>query len=126
MSPLQQRLRYLLSTLSVLLLLGLVAAAWGWWRIRASLPQLDGGRTLVGLSGSVTVERDKLGVPTINGTTRLDVARATGFVHPQDRFFQMDLLRRTGAGELSELFGPRTLEIDRAHRLHGFRHIAEK
>jgi hypothetical protein len=59
--------------------------------------------TLAGLSAPVTVERDALGIPTIRGETRLDVARATGFVHAQERFFQMDLLRRTAAGELAEL-----------------------
>jgi penicillin amidase len=126
MTPFETRLRYLLSTLSVLLLLALVVAVWGWWRIRRSLPQIDGGRNVAGLAAPVIIERDALGVPTIGGTTRLDVARATGFVHAQDRFFQMDLLRRTGAGELSELFGERTLEIDRKHRLHGFRRLAEK
>lgn len=126
MTPLQKRLRHLLSVLSVLLVLTLLTAAWGWWRIRSSLPQLDGSRTLAGLGAPVTIERDSLGVPTLSGTSRNDVARATGFVHAQDRFFQMDLLRRTGAGELSEIFGPAALEIDRAHRLHGFRHLAEK
>ncbi|MCS0660651.1 penicillin acylase family protein [Massilia terrae] len=57
----------------------------------------------------------------ITGQDRLDVAYATGFVHAQDRFFQMDLLRRSGAGELAELFGPKALPLDRAHRLHRFR-----
>ena len=126
MTPLHKRLRALLSTLSVLLLIAIVAAIWGWWRIRRNLPQLDGNTAVAGLAAPVTIERDSLGVPTLNGTTRLDVARATGFVHAQDRFFQMDLMRRIGAGELSELFGLKTLEIDRAHRLHGFRHIADK
>lgn len=126
MSPLQLRARYLLSALSVLLAVALIAAAWSWWRIRASLPQLDGAHALAGLGAPVTVARDSLGVPTIEGKTRIDVARATGFVHAQDRFFQMDLLRRMGAGELSEIFGPATLEIDRARRLHEFRRTAVK
>ena len=126
MTPLEKRLRYLLSALSVLLLLALIAVVWGWWQMRSSLPQLDGTRAFAGLGAPVTIERDALGVPTIRGTSRNDVARATGFVQAQDRFFQMDLLRRTGAGELSELIGPATLAIDRAHRLHGFRRSAEK
>jgi len=126
MTPLQKRLRHLLSVLSVLALAALLAAAWGWWRIRSSLPQLDGAHPLQGLAAPVTVERDALGVPTLTGASRIDVARATGFVHAQDRFFQMDLLRRAGAGELSEIFGPKALGIDRAHRLHGFRHLAGK
>ena len=126
MSPLEQRLRYLFSTLSVLLLLVAAAGGWGWWRIRASLPQIDGKRTLPGLSAAASVARDAQGIASLSGRTRNDVARLTGFAHAQDRFFQMDLMRRTGAGELSELFGTAALEIDRAHRLHGFRRTAEK
>src|SRR5882757_9963788 len=126
MSPLQKRFSHLLSVLSVLLLIILAAVAWGWMQMRGSLPQLDGTRTLAGLSAPVRVERDALGVPTITGATRADVARATGFVHAQDRFFQMDLLRRSGAGELAEIFGAVALPLDRAHRLHGFRPTAVK
>src|SRR5438552_17728141 len=73
----------------------------------------------------VTVQRDSLGVPTIRGETRVDVARALGWLHGQDRFFQMDLLRRVSAGELSELFGKRALPRDRAFRMHGFRKLAQ-
>ena len=55
----------------------------------------------------VGVARDEQGVPLLQGSNRLDLAYATGFIHAQDRFFQMDLLRRVGAGELAELFGAR-------------------
>jgi hypothetical protein len=67
------------------------------------------------------VARDAHGVPLISGGSRLDVAYATGFVHAQERYFQMDLLRRVAAGELSELFGERALSVDKSHRLHRFR-----
>ena len=109
-------------------LLALLASGAGWLylRLHGSLAQLDGAAALPGLSAPVTVERDVLGIPTIRGETRLDVARATGFVHAQERFFQMDLLRRTAAGELAALFGPAALELDRAHRLHRFRHRARQ
>ena len=56
-----------------------------------------------GLTAPVTVARDAAGVPLIGGGNRLDLAYATGFVHAQERFFQMDLLRRTAGGELAEL-----------------------
>jgi penicillin amidase len=92
-----------------------------WLLLRASLPQLDGQRHVAQLAAPVTVTRDADGVPTISGANRLDVAYATGFVHGQERFFQMDLLRRSAAGELAELFGPRALPLDRAHRMHRFR-----
>jgi len=124
-SALWKRLQLLASVLSVLFVLALLAAGWLWWRMRASLPQLDGTLPLASLSAPVKVERDALGVPTITGASRADVARATGFVHAQDRFFQMDLLRRSGAGELSELFGPAAVPLDQAHRLHGFRRTAQ-
>jgi penicillin amidase len=93
----------------------------GWYFLRGSLPELDGQRTVPDLHGGVTVTRDDAGVPSIAGDNREDVAYATGFVHAQDRFFQMDLLRRTAAGELAELFGAKALPLDRDHRLHRFR-----
>lgn len=120
-----KRLRLLASTLSVLLLVALLACGWFVWRLRASLPQLDGTATVAGLGRAVTVERDALGVPTIRGESRADVARSLGWLHAQDRFFQMDLLRRSAAGELAELFGKRALPRDRAVRLHGFRKLAQ-
>lgn len=106
-----------------LLLLTVLAA---WLFLRASLAQLDGEHRVTGLAGPVTVERDADGVPLISGASRQDVAYATGFVHGQERYFQMDLLRRTAAGELAELFGPKALPADRTQRLHRFRARAEQ
>jgi penicillin amidase len=105
----------------VVLALCLLAALGLWFFLRGSLAQLDGRRSAAGLAGSVSVSRDAQGVPSISASDRNDVAYATGFVHAQDRFFQMDLLRRMPAGELSELFGEKALETDRTHRLHRFR-----
>ncbi len=113
----------------MLVLVVLVAGGTGVWlygRISASLPQLDGEVTLSGLAARVTVERDALGVPTIRGSSRVDVARALGFVHAQERFFQMDLLRRSGAGELAELVGPAAVKRDRLARVHRFRDVARR
>lgn len=120
------RFRILASIVSLLLLFVLFLAAWLWWVMRHSLPQLDGTVRLPGLSAPVTVERDALGVPTIRGKTRLDVARALGYLHAQDRFFQMDLLRRRAAGELAELFGRAALPLDREARVHDFSALARK
>ncbi|MBA5689188.1 penicillin acylase family protein [Rugamonas apoptosis] len=102
---------------------GLVAASalGGWLYLRASMAQLDGELQVPALHAQVSVARDAHGVPLISGADRLDVAYATGYVHAQDRYFQMDLLRRVAAGELSELFGARALGVDRVHRLHRFR-----
>jgi penicillin amidase len=94
--------------------------------LRASLPVLDGSVDLAGLADPVVVQRDAGGVATIRGSSRLDLARATGFVHAQDRFFQMDLARRRAAGELAAMFGLVALATDRENRLHRFRHRAEQ
>src|SRR5688500_12988393 len=101
----------------------------GWWaraQVRSSLPQIDGTLRAPGLSAPVVVTRDALGIPTIRGRSREDVALATGFVHAQDRFFQMDLARRRAAGELSALIGSATLVVDRQTRLHRFRAEARR
>jgi penicillin amidase len=94
--------------------------------LRASLPVLEGSVDLGGLADPVVVQRDQLGVVTIRGSSRLDLARATGFVHAQDRFFQMDLARRRAAGELAAMFGPVALATDRENRLHRFRYRARQ
>src|ERR1700738_4740911 len=106
----------------LLLLLFLLIAVLGlvWGTLSASLPTLDGDLEAAGLQRPVEVERDALGIPTIRGKNRKDIAYATGFVHAQDRFFQMDTLRRRAAGELSELFGSGTLPADREGRAHRF------
>ena len=119
-------LRVLLLLILVLVGGGAAVAVWARAEMRASLPQLDGEHVLGGLSGSVTVEHDALGTPTIRGASRDDVARATGFVHAQDRFFQMDLARRRAAGELAALVGARALTADREIRLHRFRDEARR
>jgi penicillin amidase len=108
------------SLIVVIVIAGLLAG-WAYRMVARSVPLLDGEVVIDGLAEAVTIERDALGVPTIRGENRLDVARALGFLHGQERFFQMDLLRRRAAGELSELFGAGALSVDRASRLHQFR-----
>lgn len=105
----------------LLVLLGFALGLWLRGQVRASLPQLEGEVPLAGLEAAVRVERDSLGIPTLHAESRTDLARALGFVHAQDRFFQMDLLRRRAAGELGALVGPGGLRLDRAVRLHRFR-----
>ena len=116
-----RKLTYLAAAVAALLL-ALLAAGYG--LLRASLPQLDGELRQAGLGAAVRITRDARGVPTIEAHDRLDLAYATGFVHAQDRFFQMDLARRLAAGELAELFGAVALEQDRRTRLFRFRSVA--
>jgi penicillin amidase len=119
-------LRALAVLAAVLILAILLGGLWLRGRLTASLPQLDGERRIGGLSAPVEVERDGLGVPTIHAANRLDAARALGFLHAQDRFFQMDLLRRQAAGELAEIVGPAAVKTDRGHRVHRFRERARQ
>jgi penicillin amidase len=119
-------LKIVLAALLIVLVAGLAGAFWARSRVRASLAQLDGTRPIAGLTAAVKVERDRLGIPSIRGATREDVARALGFLHAQDRFFQMDLARRRAAGELSALVGVRALALDREIRIHRFRAEAHR
>ena len=103
----------------LLLLLLLVVALW--LAMRASLPTLDGTAALPGLSAPVSIQRDALGVVTIDAANETDALRALGYVHAQERFFEMDLMRRASAGELSGLFGKIALDADKAARVHRMR-----
>jgi penicillin amidase len=119
-------LRALRRTLLVLVVLLLMLAGAAYFTLRASLPPVDGESRRSGLSATTTIERDALGVPTIRGVNRRDVAWATGYAHGQDRYFQMDLSRRLAAGELSELFGSIALDTDKRMRIHRFRDVARR
>ncbi|MBI5766826.1 MAG: penicillin acylase family protein [Verrucomicrobia bacterium] len=121
-----QFVRVVVFALSALALLLVAAGGWFYLSLRASRAQLDGRATAAGLGAPVSVTRDALGVPTVRAATEVDAMRALGWLHGQERFFQMDLLRRRGAGELAELFGAAAVPIDRSARLHGFRKIARE
>lgn len=107
------------SLLLVLVVVLLVVAVW--MMMAASLPKLDGEIGVDGLISPVEVERDPLGTATVTATSRLDAVRALGYVHAQERYFEMDLMRRTAAGELAALFGPAAIEVDKRHRIHRMR-----
>lgn len=106
------------------LILVLMFAVYGF--LRGGAPRLDGTVGLQGLTAEVTVTRDGLGVPSITAADRIDAMRTLGFLHAQDRFFQMDVLRRVAAGELSELLGPTVLDVDRHTRLFRLRTVARE
>ena len=118
------RLRLLASAVSLLVLLAAAGSGWCYWQLRRSLPVITGKLVLPGLGAGARIERDAQGVPVIHAANRTDLARVTGFAHAQDRFFQMDLLRRRAAGELAELLGKTAVPFDRAVRPHRFRRLA--
>lgn len=96
-----------------------------WWLLRRSIPQTDRSMTLAGLLAEVEVIRDAWGVPHIYADTAHDLFFAQGFVHAQDRLWEMDFQRRLVAGRLSEILGATTLEIDRWMRVLGLRRQSE-
>jgi len=120
------RIRKLLR-LSIWMVLVLLAALalFGWMRIRGSLPILNGELTVTGLVEPVSINRDAKGIPTLTASNEMDLALALGFLHAQDRFFQMDGLRRLPAGELAAVFGPGMIETDHLMRRHQLRKVAQ-
>jgi penicillin G amidase len=106
----------------VLLVLGVAI----WWFVYRPLPQLDGTATVSGLHAEVSVERDNWGVPHIRAGSLEDLAEAQGYVTAQDRLWQMDLLRRASRGQLSEVLGPKTVEIDKDFRVLNFARAADR
>jgi penicillin amidase len=93
--------------------------------MRASLPQLDGTIHVAGLAAPVTVTRDPQGVPSIHAATLDDLLFAQGYITAQDRLWQMDALRRAGAGDLAELLGPSLVDHDRQQRILQLRNAAD-
>lgn len=111
--------------LGVLLLL-VIGAVFGVVTVRRSFPQTEGTLTLPGLEATVDVYRDTLGVPHIYASTQHDLFFSQGYVHAQDRFWQMDFWRHIGSARLSELFGESQLEADRFLRTLGWTRIVQQ
>lgn len=86
-----------------------------------SLPKLDASIGSNAISNDITIARDRLGTAVVTADSRQDAAYGLGYAHGQDRFFQMDLLRRNSAGELSEIFGEKALQLDKSRRFHQLR-----
>jgi penicillin amidase len=116
-------LAFLLVTILILALGGLL---WLYSIARSALPQLDGTLQVAGLVAPVTVVRDSHGVPTISAARFDDLFFAQGYVTAQDRLWQMDIMRRFAAGEISEILGGEFVEHDREQRILGLRMAARK
>jgi len=111
-----------LLALALVLIIGAVGLVL--W-LRTSLPQLEGDLTIAALSAPVTVTRDAHGVPRIKAETMEDAYNALGYVHAQDRLFQMEMMRRVGRGRLSEVAGSMALPFDRRMRTFGLVPLVE-
>jgi penicillin G amidase len=117
--------RTLVGVLAGLLVLTLVGSGLLIWSIRRALPDLSGTTNLPGLSAAVKVQRDGHGIPQVYAQNRLDLYRAQGYLHAQDRFWEMDFRRHVTAGRLAELFGEGQAETDSYLRTMGWRRVAE-
>lgn len=92
---------------------------------RNPLPQTSGEVELPGLDAAVEVFRDEHGVPQVYADSDTDLMRAQGYVHAQERFFEMDVRRHATAGQLAELFGADALASDKVVRTMGWRRVAQ-
>ncbi|MCH8809499.1 MAG: penicillin acylase family protein, partial [Proteobacteria bacterium] len=120
--------RFLVWTLrgcGAIALLFALGAGGGYLWLRASLPKTEGTIEIAGLEATVEVLRDADGLVTIRAGGERDAALALGYVHAQDRLWQMDLMRRIGAGRLSEILGSATLGADRLMRTLGYYRVAK-
>jgi penicillin amidase len=126
--------RVLASVVIALVVLALLAGAAGAFYIKRtipntvapkSFPQIDGEIQVLGLDNPVDIYRDAMGIPHIYAGSTHDLFFAQGYVHAQDRFWQMDFWRHIGSGRLSEMFGEGQVETDMFLRTLGWRQTAE-
>jgi len=110
----------------VLLLLVVTLTTYGAWTVKRSWPQTTGERALPGLHGTVDVLRDERGITNVYADNPDDLFYAQGYVHAQDRFYEMDFRRHITSGRLSEMFGKSQLDTDKFLRISGWRHVAEQ
>ena len=121
----KQKKRFSFRTLFVsIVCLVLVIAGYLYFALHSSLAMLDGEYSTPDISADVTILRDHQGVAELSAANRSDLAFGLGFLHAQERFFQMDLARRSAAGELSALIGEKALEYDKSVAIHQFRQRA--
>jgi penicillin amidase len=92
----------------------------------ASYPKIDGQLQVPGLEAPVEIYRDKMGIPHIYASSLHDIFMAQGYIHAQERFWQMDFWRHIGSGRLSEMFGESQLDTDQFLRTLGWRQLAEQ
>lgn len=121
----KRNIRILAGTLSVLFVALIVGAVFLRYQVRKSFPITAGRLSVAGLQRPVRVLRDAYGMPAIDAGNEHDLMFAIGFIHAQDRLWQMDMARRAAEGRLSELFGAASLPFDRMFRIVGLRRTAE-
>jgi penicillin amidase len=115
-----------LGVLGLILILAVLLAGYGLFAVRNSFPKTSGEVQITGLDAPVEIYRDQLGIPHIYASTQHDLFFAQGYVHAQDRFWQMDFWRHIGSGRLAEMFGQDQVETDRFLRTLGWARVAQQ
>ena len=120
--------QFIVGTAVILVLVLVALTTFAWFTARRPLPEHSGEVQVEGLSSDVRVSRDAQGVPQIYADSAEDLFRAQGYVHAQDRFFEMDYRRHVTAGRLAELVGNNAdaIQADKVIRTFGWRHVAEE
>ncbi|MFB7249391.1 penicillin acylase family protein [Microbacterium sp. NPDC056234] len=116
----------LLAVIAAVVVIAVAAGFFLAWTIGRSFPQTSGHVELDGLEAQVTVQRDASGIPTITADSSGDLFHAQGFVHAQDRFFEMDFRRHVTSGRVAEMFGESQVATDMFLRTLGWRDVAEE
>jgi penicillin amidase len=118
--------RVVFSIISIIVVLAIVLGAVGLYLAQSSFPRTSGEVKISGLNLPVDIYRDSYGIPNIYAQTTHDLFFAQGYVHAQDRFWQMDFWRHIGSGRLSEMFGKNELATDTFLRTLGWARVAQK
>jgi penicillin G amidase len=122
-----RRARLIVIAVVMLLVAGIgYGTYWSLGTVRDSFPQTTGSLKVEGLDDRVTVKRGEYGIPQIYAGNTHDLFMAQGFVHAQDRFWEMDVRRHTTSGRLSEMFGESQVKTDAFLRTLGWREVAER
>jgi penicillin amidase len=119
-------LKILAWVIGVILVIAVLLSLAGIFLVRRSFPQTDGQVKLAGLDGPVDIYRDSYGIPHIYASTAHDLFFAQGYVHAQDRFWQMDFWRHIGSGRLAELFGADQVETDQFLHTLGWARVVQE
>ena len=111
--------KVIIGLLSSFIVIILVIFYLSYHMLKKSLPDYSGSQEVIGLNSKVEIYRNDFAIPMIKAENDEDAAYALGYVHAQERLFQMDIARRAGEGRLSEIFGSKTIPIDRMFRTIG-------
>jgi penicillin G amidase len=119
-------LTFLTVLLVTVLVLAVAAAGFGWWTVQRSFPTTSGRIEVPGITAAVTVYRDDAGIPQLVAETDRDLFFAQGYVHAQDRFWEMDFRRHVTSGRVAELFGESQVASDAFIRTLDWHGVAEQ